>query len=200
MPLKIKVCGMVNPFEINAIDSLVDLIGFVFYTKSPRHNYNPVMNNNASRVGVFVNDSTDYIKEMIHKYKLSYVQLHGDETPETCSILNREVKIIKAFGIDDNFDFSKLKKYELYVQYFLFDTKCDEYGGSGKTHNWNHLEKYQLNTPFFLSGGISPEKLDQINCFSHPKMVGIDLNSGFEIKPGNKNIEQLQSFIHELKK
>ena len=110
------------------------------------------------------------------------------------------LKIIKVFPVDESFKFENTQAYEKVADYFLFDTKTKLPGGSGKKFNWEILEKYTGHTPFFLSGGIGPEDVEQIKAFSHPKLTGIDLNSGFEDDPGLKNIEKLKQFIEEIGK
>jgi len=102
--------------------------------------------------------------------------------------------------MDEEFNFSTTEPYEGTVDYFLFDTKTKQHGGSGKKFDWEILEKYNGETPFFLSGGIGPDDAENIKQISHPKLAGVDLNSGFEDEPGLKNIEKLKQFIIELKK
>ena len=91
-----------------------------------------------------------------------------------------------------------IKEYESHVDYFLFDTKTIHYGGSGKSFNWEILKNYKGETPFILSGGINPSSIEDIKHFNHPHFFGIDLNSGFEISPGNKNTSLLKQFIYEF--
>jgi phosphoribosylanthranilate isomerase len=91
--------------------------------------------------------------------------------------------VFKAFSADDQFDFSKLNAYSGVCDYFLFDTKGNIPGGTGQKFNWQLLENYQGDVPFFLSGGIGPDDLEAIRRFGHPRWRGIDINSGFEIEP-----------------
>ena len=112
---------------------------------------------------------------------------------------NQGLKIIKAFRVDESFQFHKTKPFETIADYFLFDTKSNLPGGSGKKFDWKILEKYKGKTPFFLSGGIQPEDAEEIKKIDHPQLAGVDLNSGFEDEPGLKNIEKLKNFITELK-
>ncbi|MEO6149327.1 MAG: phosphoribosylanthranilate isomerase, partial [Mucilaginibacter sp.] len=127
------------------------------------------------------------------------IQLHGSETPWFCAEFKGRVKVIKAFGIDNGFDFDQLIPYKNLVDYFLFDTKTPVHGGSGKTFNWDMLNAYTLNLPFFLSGGISIDHLDVIKKIDHPQLYGVDLNSRFEISPGIKNIELLTAAFKNTK-
>ena len=145
----VKICGMRDPENIRAVASLpIDLMGFIFYEKSSRYVRStgilPVPAN-VQRVGVFVNADFDFVLEKIKTHQLHYLQLHGDETPEYCRDIqaeikasrtptlkgeppalfpdSEEIKLIKAFRVNADFDFSKTKRYEPYCAYFLFDTK-----------------------------------------------------------------------------
>jgi phosphoribosylanthranilate isomerase len=134
-------------------------------------------------------------------YRLDYLQLHGDESPDFCHTLQkRGYALIKAFSIATADDLKRTAEYEGRVDYFLFDTKCEGYGGSGKNFDWSVLQAYEGETPFLLSGGIRPESLEAIRRIHHPRFVGIDLNSGFEIEPGLKDVEQLGGFIQGVRK
>ena len=195
----IKVCGMSIPSQIASLANNAEFIGFIFYEKSSRYVQTTNGNGYSKKVGVFVNESISNILKTIKKEELDYVQLHGSENVEFCREIKKTIPVIKAFGIDKDFEFSKLESYADEVNYFLFDTKTINHGGSGKQFNWQTLENYTLETPFFLSGGINPESVDDLKKFSHPKLVGIDINSGFENSPANKNIEQIKQFIDEIK-
>ena len=159
-----------------------------------------------SFVGVFVNDMPQNIVTAVYNYHLSYVQLHGDESPVMIDNLRRtlvpdivpEIKIIKAISVSSAEDLQRCEQYEGHVDLFLFDTKCKGYGGSGQKYDWSVLEAYTGQTPFLLSGGIGPEDADRLRDFHHPQCVGIDLNSKFETAPGMKDVEMLKKFIKSL--
>ncbi len=204
--LLIKVCGMKFTQNREAVEALgIDLLGFIFYAPSKRYvGDNPesdLFQSNKKNVGVFVDENAFKILQLAKKFRLGFIQLHGNENPKTCQLLkNQGLKIIKAFPIVENFDFEKTIPYEGVVDYVLFDTKTKQHGGSGKKFNWEILEKYKGITPFFLSGGIGPNDVKSILEIKHPKLAGVDLNSGFEDEPGLKNLEKLKEFIKELKK
>ena len=159
-------------------------------------------------VGVFVNDMPQNIVTAVYNYHLSYVQLHGDESPVMIDNLRRtlvpdiapQIKIIKAISVSSAEDLKRCEPYEGHVDLFLFDTKCKGYGGSGQKYDWSVLEAYTGQTPFLLSGGIGPDDADRLRDFHHPQCVGIDLNSKFETTPGMKDINLLQNFLHQLNK
>ena len=204
----VKVCGMREPENIEQVAQLgIDMMGFIFYPKSPRYVSQAVARSDADRkvcrVGVFVNDSIPDMLDKIHSFSLNAVQLHGGESREVCEQLrevNGEIKIIKAISVSDAGDIQKFKEYVGAVDYFLFDTKCKTVGGSGQQFDWQVLDEYDGDVPFLLSGGIGPEDVSRVRSFHHPKCVGIDLNSRFEIEPGVKDIEKLRKFLLKVKK
>ena len=203
----IKVCGMREAENIRKVAALgVNWMGFIFYAKSPRAVDGTLLlqadllSVGQKRVGVFVNASVASLMEAANRYRLDYLQLHGRESPEDCYALQkRGYSLIKAFQVATSEDLERTKAYEGRVDYFLFDTKCESYGGSGRQFDWSVLEAYKGETPFLLSGGIRPNSVASIQAFHHPRLAGIDLNSGFEIRPGLKDIEKLKIFIKQIK-
>ena len=204
----IKVCGMREPQNIREVAALaINWIGFIFYERSKRFVERCPTEQQATdseqlspkKVGVFVNATIESMMEKASTYKLDYLQLHGNESPEDCHTLQkRGYSLIKAFPIATKEDFEKTREYEGRVDYFLFDTRCEGYGGSGKRFDWSILTGYKGETPFLLSGGIRPENAEAIRNFRHPRFAGIDLNSGFEIEPGLKDIDKLKNFIQQI--
>ncbi|MGN6181434.1 MAG: phosphoribosylanthranilate isomerase [Mucilaginibacter sp.] len=204
--MKIKVCGLKYPENIRSVAGLApDFMGFIFYDKTPRFaggisaDILNELSQTVIKTGVFVNESLPVINSLINKYGFNAVQLHGSESPEFCAELKDKVKVIKAFGVNEDFNFEQLKSYAGNVDFFLFDTKTPIHGGSGKTFDWGLLDKYQLEVPFFLSGGISPENLEEIKKIKHPRFYGVDLNSRFETEPGLKDIMKLEKAFEVLK-
>jgi phosphoribosylanthranilate isomerase len=201
MKLKIKVCGMREPSNIEAVAKLkVDYLGFIFYKKSNRFVGDdfkaPATPNNTQRVGVFVNQPLRLIFGEIERNSLNAVQLHGDESPEVCSYIKAKgTSVIKVFSIGDDFDFAKTKPYQYTADYFLFDTKGAGYGGTGRTFDWSLLDKYSQPTPFFLSGGLSPENIARVSNIKNPQLYGVDLNSGVEDRAGVKDEERVKKVI-----
>jgi len=202
--LKIKVCGMKFTENREEVQQLpIDFFGFIFYPPSKRYiGKNPpsgLFNSEKPKVGVFVDENAFEILALAKNLGFDYIQLHGKENPKTCQLLkNQGLKIIKAFSINETFQFHETEPFEGVANYFLFDTKSNLPGGSGKKFDWKILEKYKGNTQFLLSGGIQPEDAEAIKNIDHPQFVGVDLNSGFEDEPGLKNIEKLRSFIEEI--
>ena len=208
----VKICGMCNSENLNELVQLnVDWVGMIFYDASSRHaEADKVAAENLrllrisdfgiKKVGVFVNADESAILQKVKGYNLSYVQLHGGESADFCvQLKSKGLSIIKAFSVDDDFDFDQLVPYVPYCEYFLFDTKGLLPGGNGITFNWKNLAKYNLEIPFILSGGIGMEQLVDLNYFNHSKLAGIDLNSKFESSPGVKDINKLKKFISKFR-
>ena len=204
--MKFKVCGMKYQDNIAAVANLQpDYLGFIFYDKSTR-NFNgiiPTLPNTIRKVGVFVNADIDYVLERVEEYSFDFVQLHGNESPNYCELLKEKgLKIIKAFSILDEFNFNRLLPYEDVCEFFLFDTKGTLVGGNGFAFDWEVLKDYPSTKPFFLSGGIGVDQIENINAFSNSKTSKycqvIDVNSRFEIEPGLKNVEELKIFKSRL--
>ena len=201
--MKLKVCGMKYSQNITEIENLFpDLMGFIFYEKSKRFFNQPEinLNNKVKRVGVFVNENIQEIKNKIKKYKLDYVQLHGEENVNFCNSLQPFVKIIKVFKIDYNFNFKKTEEFEEVCDYFLFDTKSQLHGGSGKKFDWDLLKNYNCKKDFFLSGGIDIGDIEEIKKIvkSYP-IAGIDVNSKFELDNLEKDKEKINLLIKKLR-
>lgn len=205
----IKVCGLRDSNNIKDISALSpDYMGFIFYPSSPRFAKSldnialQQISKNTKKVGVFVNENLENILTYIYKYKLDAVQLHGSENITLCEKIKKEtsVEVIKAIAVMDKSNFWITQKYNHVVDKFLFDTKTDIYGGSGQKFDWSILDEYQGEKEFLLSGGISTNDIKNIRKISHPKMVGVDINSRFEQAPGIKDTSLVQKFIYEIKK
>lgn len=205
--MKIKICGMKYPENIQEIAALQpDYLGFIFYDKSPRFMLNeiPALEKPIAKVGVFVNATQPEIEAKARQYQLEFIQLHGEESPDFCRSLQQlKLKVIKSFNIDKQFNFNILEKYKNYCDYFLFDTKDQQYGGNGTVFDWTLLSQYHLPKPYFLSGGIGPESISDLKAFISTAAAqychAIDLNSRFETKPGQKNPETLKTFLKKIK-
>jgi phosphoribosylanthranilate isomerase len=202
--MKIKICGLRDPENIAAVAALnPDYMGFICYEKSPRFIGDALISQDVPesilKAGVFVDESKERIEQLINDHGFNVIQLHGNESPDFADSFRDKVTVLKAFGLDNDFDFSRLNAYANKVDYFLFDTKTDIHGGSGKTFNWDILNKYTLNVPFFLSGGLSLDNLEQVAKITHPQFYGVDLNSRFETAPGIKDIEKLKKAFDLIK-
>ena len=208
---KLKVCGLTKLDQIEELISLkVDFVGFIFYEKSHRYVLNALTLEeikaikHSGKVGVFVNESLEQILEISEKAKLNFIQLHGDESDEYISELRNkldaEIEIIKVIRIG-NHSKDEIQKTINYqpstINYLLFDTDSKSFGGTGKSFDWQILNNLEINKPYFLSGGISEENIENIKLLKQ-KPFALDINSKFEIEPGNKNIDKIVSFKNKL--
>ena len=204
---------MRNAENIREVEALgIDMMGFIFYPKSSRYvcERPTFLPQKCKRVGVFVNEDVENIKKIADDYALDFIQLHGHESTDFISSLRSlcgdSIAIIKAFNIATKEDLEKTAPYEGLVDYFLFDTKGPSVGGNGEKFDWSILDAYNGDTPFLLSGGIGPDDAERIlrstsgrsqgENYHHPKCIGIDLNSRFEIEPGIKDIIKLKMFLN----
>ena len=205
---------MREPENIREVEMLdVDCLGFIFYDKSPRYvpenqeYIEAIRHCKKNKVGVFVNET---LEKMLYKgklFQLNALQLHGNETPEMCGLLRQNgYSVIKTFSITSIVDFQQpidpfqqTERYRNCCDYFLFDTQCAGYGGSGKRFDWSLLDAYQGDTPFLLSGGLTPDCAADIKRLNHPRFAGIDLNSGFELHPAMKDTVKLKDFIRKAR-
>lgn len=201
MSLIIKVCGMREDDNIREVENIgIDMMGFIFWPKSSRYvSERPAyLPTNCKRVGVFVNEDIEQVKRIANDYALTLIQLHGNESSEDVGQL-RKWKIIKAFNVATIEDLKQTKAYEGLADYFLFDTKGKSVGGNGEQFDWNILQHYNGDTPFLLSGGIGPEDAERLKYWYHPKCIGIDINSRFEIAPAYKDTDKIKTFINTIR-
>lgn len=202
--MKLKICGMREPENIEAIAALApDYLGFIFWAPSSRYanQSTPTLTEEIKKIGVFVDATLDYIETIIKEHQLQAVQLHGNETSAYCKqIQYLGVEVIKAFSIQNDFDFSELKAYENSCDFFLFDTKGELPGGNGYCFDWSILKAYPSKKPFFLSGGIGIENVEELQKLlkTNLPIYAIDVNSKFESAPGIKKVNELRQFKKEL--
>ena len=210
--MKIKICGMKYPDNIQEIaDLMPDYLGFIFYEKSKRF----VLDENkdtfdqfifqdtlrVQKVGVFVNEEIENIIRIATQFDINIIQLHGDETPEFCENLHLlGFKIIKAFGINNEFDFAVLNEYSDVCDYFLFDTYTKNYGGTGNHFDWNLLKQYDNSKPLFLSGGLDITDIQTIHdLLKDINIHALDFNSKLETDYGVKIVEKCKDAIKQCK-
>lgn len=210
MSFKLKICGMKVPENIQAIAALQpDYLGFIFYRESKRfvEGLTPSFVRNLSptikKTGVFVNEELNRVAELAILFGLNAIQLHGDEPPKYIMALrgllaDTGIELIKAFGVNEHFDFSKLNAYDNIVDYFLFDTQTVSHGGSGKTFDWSLLEQYKSDKPYFLSGGIGLAHVEQLKSIGDVRLYAVDVNSKFEVAPGLKDVDKLIDFKNRI--
>lgn len=208
---QLKVCGLTKLNQIKElIDLKIDFLGFIFYDKSPRYVLNHLSLKHIAeiphfeKVGVFVNESIKGIAEIVSEAHLDIIQLHGNEDEKYIKLLRQmigeSIKIIKVIRIG-NQTIEELQKtinqQPTTINYLLFDTDSQAFGGTGKTFDWNILNDIKIPIPYFLSGGISLENSHKLSTISH-QPIALDINSKFEIEPGNKDLEKVKKFIKKI--
>jgi len=209
MKLKLKICGMREPENIRELVQVhPDYIGFIFYERSPRYAGNHIdkikeveIPSTIKKVGVFVNNDLNKILQVHTDLAFDAVQLHGSEPASLCEELRKEgLDVIKVFSVGEGFDFSQMKPYIDFVDYFLFDTKGKYYGGNSLVFDWGMIEKYPFQKPFFLGGGIGNDNILEIQDFVNPYLYAVDANSKLESSPGKKDLEQVIIFRSQVEK
>lgn len=209
--LRIKVCGLTRLDQVQELISLnTDFLGFIFYEKSPRYVLNHLSLEEISKidhqgkVGVFVNETPEKIVEVTEKANLNLVQLHGDENEIFISDLkqklNPKIEIIKVIRIG-NQSSNELQKtinqQPKSINYLLFDTDSKAFGGTGKQFDWNILNEIEIPLPYFLSGGVSEQNIDNLKILNQ-QPFSIDINSKFELEPGVKDLNKIRQFYEKL--
>ena len=199
--VKVKICGITNYEDASAaVDMGADLLGFNFYSGSPRF----VSTDKAMEIiarlpgfvdiaGVFVNSSFEQIRDTISACQLNWVQLHGDETSRFCQSLRwLNVKTIKAIRVRDESDIKKAEDY--FTDAILLDAfNPDKYGGTGVNFDWNIVG--HIGKRVFLAGGINPDNaVDAVNL----GVYGIDVCSGVEAEPGKKDHKKMKKLFENI--
>lgn len=204
---QVKICGITTLEDARfASGALADFLGFIFYSKSPRYvepaKAGAIINwiEGPKKVGVFVNQPLDDVNRIAVQTGIDMVQLHGTESPEYCNLI--DLPVIKAFHIsDDNSPEELEKRIEPYrdgTDYFLFDSKSqNEWGGTGKTFNWNLIRKISGEQPFILAGGLNAENVENAIREVNPSVV--DLSSGLEEAPGLKDFQKIEEFFDVMR-
>ena len=203
--MKLKICGMKESNNIKSIENIEpDYMGFIFWEDSPRYIKDkiPLLKNTIKKTGVFVDSNIEYVTKAIENHNLQAIQLHGNESPEFCAkLMNKQnIELIKAFKVDDSFNFDELKIFENQCDFFLFDTKGKLPGGNGSVFEWSILKDYKYEKPFFLSGGIGIENVDELINLKKTRLpiYAVDVNSKFESQPGLKKLNLLEEFKNKL--
>ena len=208
--MEIKVCGMrerVNCQQL-ATSLVPDWMGLIFYSKSPRFVEDKesdwISSLPLKKVGVVVGEQQSVMREKISRFRLSALQLHGGESLDLIQELKATtaVEIWKVISVGEGIDWKAMEPFVPHVDRFLFDTASASKGGSGKQFDWGLLKDYPFEKGFMLSGGLTVSHASAIRDLADriPQLLGVDLNSGFELAPGLKDMTALQAFKQELSK
>jgi len=200
---RIKICGITSPEDaLTAVEAGADALGFVFYKESPRH----IFPEEAARiinllppfvqaVGLFVNEAPEIVNQISRNCGLGLVQLHGDETPDYCKMI--EQRVMKAFRI------RSLTCLDPIADYRLSGCLLDAYspaafGGTGKRFNWEiACEAMIRGHRIVLAGGLTPDNVAE--AIRQVKPYAVDVSSGVEVAPGKKDVDKVREFIRNAK-
>jgi phosphoribosylanthranilate isomerase len=207
--MRIKICGITQPDQGKAIAYAgATALGFICVPNSPRYvNVTQIqavveqLPDSTDKIGVFANSSIEKITQIIVDSGLTGVQLHGDESPEFCQNLRQflpQVEIIKALRIRNAEDFDKASTYSDSVNTLLLDAyHPQQLGGTGKTLDWIMLQEFSPSCPWFLAGGLTPDNI--VEALGQIKPSGIDLSSGVERAPGDKDLDKVAQLFDRLR-
>jgi phosphoribosylanthranilate isomerase len=203
--MRVKICGITQAGQAIAISQLgITTLGFICVPASERYisptnlgNLLPQLPTNLSTVGVFANENLDTISQIVGSTGLTAVQLHGDESPQFCHLIRQalpQIELIKAFRLKNTADLVKIPDYYPHIDTILLDAYHPlRLGGTGKTLDWETLTQFTPPLPWLLAGGLSPQNIAQALQQLNPD--GVDLSSGVERKPGDKDLELVRQLL-----
>jgi phosphoribosylanthranilate isomerase len=206
--MRIKICGITQPQQAIAITKLgVTALGFICVPASPRYvTIEQIwvaiapLPKNIDRIGVFANATIAEISQIVLESGLTGVQLHGDESPEFCQQLRQslpQVEIIKALRVRSLEHLQTAANYTKDVDTLLLDAyHPQQLGGTGKTLDWQMLRQFSPTCPWFLAGGLTPDNI--LAALNQVKPNGIDLSSGVELSPGDKDLDKVALLFQKL--
>ena len=207
--MRIKICGITKPDQGKAIAELgATTLGFICVKRSPRYVTPEIiatitdnLPSNVERIGVFANVREQEIVNTVTQANLTGVQIHGDETPQFCQSLRKllpsQTELIKALRIKNLDSLNNAQIYYDFVDTVLLDAYHPKLlGGTGKTLNWQDLTHFEPSIPWLLAGGLTPDNILEALEGVHPQ--GIDLSSGVERSPGDKDLDKVKKLFQQL--
>ena len=204
--MRVKICGLSTEETMNAaLDAGADMVGLVFFAKSPRHvsldrarSLAALARGRAKIVALTVDASDDALDAIAEAVAPDFWQLHGRETPaRVADIAARGRRTIKAIGVAEAADLAAAKSYESVADYVLFDARPAPGailpGGNGVAFDWRLLAGLDLARPWVLSGGLNPDNVAE--AIASSGAVAVDVSSGVERAPGVKDIDAIRAFV-----
>ncbi|MGB6794148.1 MAG: phosphoribosylanthranilate isomerase [Pseudolabrys sp.] len=207
MPLSIKICGLRTPQALDvALDSGADLVGFVFFAPSPRHlgleaarTLGQRVQGRAGKVALTVDANDDTLLDIVAALKPDMLQFHGSESPDRVIAVRTRfgLPVMKALPVAERKDLSQTRQYAQVVDRLIFDARAPKDttrpGGLGKAFDWTLLKDLNVGMPFMLSGGLDAGNVAE--ALRITRAPGVDVSSGVERAPGEKDPEKIQAFI-----
>jgi phosphoribosylanthranilate isomerase len=210
MSVSAKICGLKTPDAVDAaIAGGASLLGFVFYARSPRciepataKQLATAVPPSVLRVGLIVDESDARIAEILAGCDLDVLQLHGSETPERVAEIRARFgkQVIKAIPVSEAADLDRAAAYGSVADYLMFDAKPPKAmanalpGGNALSFDWSLLGNRRFALPWFLAGGLTPENLTEAVRISGAPLI--DVSSGVEDRPGEKNVSKIKAFLN----
>jgi phosphoribosylanthranilate isomerase len=207
MPLLVKVCGLNSPEAVDAaVEEGADLVGFVCFERSPRHldqdrarALGRRVAGGARKVALTVDAADAVLAAFIEVLEPDLLQLHGAESPERVAAIREQFRlpVIKAIGVEDAADLRVVPRYAEVADYLLFDARpprdATRPGGHGIRFDWSLLQEFDPGVAYLLSGGLDPDNVAAALALT--RAAGVDVSSGVERAPGEKDPERIRAFI-----
>jgi phosphoribosylanthranilate isomerase len=207
MSLIVKICGLATPETLDvALEAGADMVGFVFFLPSPRHiafdtarQLGARVKGRAQKVALSVDADDAFLDDVVAALEPDLLQLHGNEPPERlCALKVRYgLPLIKAIPVEGRGDLAAIARYADTADRLLFDARAPREatrpGGLGKPFDWHLLENLDPGVPFMLSGGLDPGNVAE--ALRVTRAPGVDVSSGVERAPGEKDPEKILAFI-----
>ena len=207
MPVIVKICGLKTPETVDtALDAGADMVGFVFFARSPRHVVVPDAAALAGRargraeIAALTVDADDAaLDAIVTGLRPDWLQLHGHETPERVAAIRKYfgLRVMKALPVAARDDLAAVSVYARVADRLLFDAQpprdATRPGGLGTPFDWHLLEELDPGIPFMLSGGLNADNVAE--ALQITRAPGVDVSSGVERAPGKKDPEKIRAFI-----
>jgi phosphoribosylanthranilate isomerase len=207
MPLLVKICGLKTPEAIDvALESGADEVGFVFFGPSPRNvglgqarALGEHVRGRARKVALTVDANDETLRDIVAALRPDMLQLHGKETPERVAVVYSRfgLPVMKALFVAERADLSPVRLYAHVADRLLFDARAPidatRPGGLGKVFDWALLNGVKPGVPFMLSGGLDANNVAEAVSIARPD--GVDVSSGVERSPGEKDPDKIRAFI-----
>jgi phosphoribosylanthranilate isomerase len=207
MSVVIKICGLKTSDALDvSLEAGADMVGFVFFSPSPRHlDFETArilsgrVRGRARKVALSVDAPDEWLASSIEALRPDMLQLHGKETPQRVAAVRARfgIPVMKALAIEDRADLAAIEAYAVVADCVLFDARAPREatrpGGLGKSFDWRLLENLNIGVPFMLSGGLNPDNVEEAMRITRAR--SIDVSSGVERAPGEKDPDKIRAFI-----
>ncbi|WP_029060673.1 phosphoribosylanthranilate isomerase [Labrenzia sp. DG1229] len=209
--IQVKICGLSTEETMEAaLDAGADMVGLMFFPKSPRHvslskacKLADMARGKAEIVAVTVNMDPDGLSRIRELVNPDMIQFHGSEAPEALAAAKvmQGTKVMKALSVGEREDLERAEYYSIVADWILFDAKppkdSELPGGNGVSYDWTLLKDLDLEKPFLLSGGLDPANVG--DAIRQSGVKAVDVSSGVEREKGVKDSERIRAFVAAAK-